>query len=912
MKWLALLMLMTSTAVCLRGQNQGPESISQTSGSQVIRTSATPGVWSSSGAPGISLQAGKVVKLPAASATAAYATDPLYADVSLEDGFVTVEGKFAGHTEIIIVGGSNVQDIPVDVTAAPPSYPPGFTQPLATATGPTTGTYEALYSSEQQQVQNILDETTQGPTLTTQLHVLTATLFAPQPGESRMVLPSAFYRVTTRKWDLTLLDQTVANSPLTVNGSTLRGIHFQSGRWLFHAGYETLASFHGFLLPVQTEGAVGAGYIIPLGSNSHLTPNFYYFYQSGQGLTTGHPGGVASLLYEYRRKQGPQLSAEIGAGHGLAGAVQFQDSKPNSSLMFNVVEKPGEFHSLSINNIPGLQSDLTWNRLVTSIFSNSVSFSDNRLLLPENRQNNLTSSETLLARLSSKWSVSTGATYSAFSQTGGAGDYSISSVTLPENISFDLRHFGASFQYGYTWNSQGFAAGQDFRPSIRASADAFSWTAFAEYQTEAIAVDSLYSDIPGLQAELEALGLTASNPAQIQALLQDSTFLEALGLSPGTQLDLIPSRTEVGGNLNWSSRRAANHQVNLGVIYTRDNSTLTGSKNWEYDASYIRQFGRKYNLSMTASLLDFTVSGQSKFYPVVEVGFRRSFSGPPSFLARHKYGTISGTVFEDYEGRGMYRQGAPPLPGVEVVLDGSERTVTDSVGHYSFSHVSSGQHFVEVNFHSDKPFWFTGPSRMAATIDVPANLGIRFAAAELIAYLKNDADAGVEGAQITVTGTTQRVETRSDAQGRIAVPGLGAGEYEVAVDPDSVPAGYYVEDLKPQRISLQNGTPSRLDFQIRALRSVTGQATVYDTKAGRYVPAAGVPVELRELSRTTVTDALGKFRFSDLPAGDFTVVLDWNDGQVIDTVALPPEPAVVRVEMKLARSQNNAGGSGAN
>jgi len=429
-------------------------------------------------------------------------------------------------------------------------------------------------------------------------------------------------------------------------------------------------------------------------------------------------------------------------------------------------------------------------------------------------------------------------------------------------------------------------------------------TAYVERHTQAIAIESVFSQIPGLQTELAALGLAASTPGQIQALLQDTTFLQALGLSPSTRLDFVPSRNQVGGNLNWTSRQSGTQQLNLGFVYTTDKSLLTTSTNWEFNASYVRQLGRRYNLSLSASQLNVTVGGQPRSYTMAQVGLRRNFSGLPSFLSAHKFGTISGTIFQDDEGRGQFRKGLPPLPGVEVVLDGSERTVTNSSGFYSFAHVSSGGHFIEVNFHSDTPFWFTGPSKTAATINVQTNLGVRFAAAELIGYLRNDAETGVEGAQIIVTGTSQRVEIQSDAHGRFSVPGLGAGDYEVTVAPDTLPPGYLLEELKPQQISLENGVSKRLDFHVRALRSVAGQVTVYDTTIGEYIPAVGVPVELRELSRKTITNSSGKFNFQDLPAGDFAVVLDWDGTKMIHNVTIPPEPASIRVEIKLPRSKS--------
>jgi hypothetical protein len=338
----------------------------------------------------------------------------------------------------------------------------------------------------------------------------------------------------------------------------------------------------------------------------------------------------------------------------------------------------------------------------------------------------------------------------------------------------------------------------------------------------------------------------------------------------------------------------------MGFVYSTDQSLLATTQNWNLTGSYGRQIGQAHNLSLSASLLHIAIGGQPQTYPMVQVGLRRSFSALPWFLSSHKVGTISGTVFQDDAGRGIFRKGMPPLAGVEVVLDSSERTTTDSNGFYSFAHVPGGGHFIEFNFHSAKPFWFTGQSRRPATINVPANLGIRFASAVLIGYLRNDAEAGVEGAQIIVTGTSQQLEIQSDGQGRFSAEGLGAGDYEVSVDPDSLPEGYFLEDLKPQRISLDDGVPKRLDFRVTALRSLAGHVTVYSAAAGEYVPAVGIAVELRgPVTRKTATNSSGRFSFQDLPSGNFVVVLEWDQAEVAQNVTLPSEPGSTKVEIRL-------------
>jgi hypothetical protein len=108
------------------------------------------------------------------------------------------------------------------------------------------------------------------------------------------------------------------------------------------------------------------------------------------------------------------------------------------------------------------------------------------------------------------------------------------------------------------------------------------------------------------------------------------------------------------------------------------------------------------------------------------------------------------------------------------------------------------------------------------------------------------------------------------------------------------------DSLKPQRISIENGTPGNVNFLLTAFRSLRGQVTTYDTIPGKYVPAPGVPVELGPLARRTTTNSAGKFDFQDLPAGEFTLIVGTEDAKVIRSVSLSPEPGSVKVDIKLA------------
>ena len=146
MRWLALILCLTASAYGQSSPDQRPNQHEDqrkdpdedhlqasvtvaTAESQPPPVTAPSSTWSSSGTAAISLRAGQTIELAAADATAAYPIDPLFVEVTLGEGFAQILGKFAGHTEIIFVTNAGVRNLPIDVTPAPPFYPPGFVMP---------------------------------------------------------------------------------------------------------------------------------------------------------------------------------------------------------------------------------------------------------------------------------------------------------------------------------------------------------------------------------------------------------------------------------------------------------------------------------------------------------------------------------------------------------------------------------------------------------------------------------------------------------------------------------------------------------------------------------------------------------------------------------------------------------------
>jgi hypothetical protein len=119
---------------------------------------------------------------------------------------------------------------------------------------------------------------------------------------------------------------------------------------------------------------------------------------------------------------------------------------------------------------------------------------------------------------------------------------------------------------------------------------------------------------------------------------------------------------------------------------------------------------------------------------------------------------------------------------------------------------------------------------------------------------------------------------------------LEYGQYEATVDPATLPPGYALEGDLSSTVSVTPAAAGRLAFQVKAIRNVTGQVEITDPKTGKGTPGVGLEILLTELSRKTKTDARGRYLFRELPAGKFTLSLDFEGRPFIQKVTLPEEP----------------------
>jgi hypothetical protein len=839
----------------------------------------------------------KTLPIPLAGATAAYSVNSEVAEASADQGIVTVLGKSPGSTHVVVIAPSGVQTLDIVVPMPPPIYPRGWVTPRPEGVSNEFGYYETRYSSLPQQLTNILDFSRQGADMTTHFHVA-ATDFFPSSsnlygnlGVSSFALTSLSYSIQTSERSVTLVDQFVDESPLTVGGAIVRGLHWQEGNWIFHGGYTSPAAFEGIFLPIRPEGAFGIGYRYKLTIHSSLTPSVYYLTMPSTNHA-GNPGTIASLLYSYNPSDTFHLAAEIGHSRGVGGSFNLSRRRPGENLRVRFRYTPEHFAALSISNFRGLYSDLTWDRQWSERFGSDLTFTGDRFNLPGFQELTVNGGLQLRYKLDRHWSAFGGATYSYF-RMEVPGQSPLEGMYYPVGAGFNSHYFGATFQHQWSRYTGQDTGGHQWLASMHTGFGPLSFSGYAQRQTQAPALGFLLTNVTGLAQLLNQYGVTATTPQQIGDFLNQYASLINLQYLRNVTVNLTPVREQVSGSATLQGR-GAHPQLDYEFLYDADQSVSSTTQVVIHRATATQRLGLSNDLSVTLALYKTRTTGQPPVSnPLVALSLRHHFNTAPAFLVLEHHGTIRGRVFEDADGQGQYVGSAPGVAGIEITLDDRRRTRTVSDGSYRFPGVPEGKHQVQAVLRDNTPYYFTTPERSETSEDAELFFGIARSLSSLGGEIRDDVNRGIAGVVVAIQGDKSRLSAISGGDGKFLVPRLPDGPYSVSVDPDSLPAGYLIDSPASVQVTTKSGGASRANLRIRALRNISGRVVLYDRKLGQYVGIPDVAVTLNELSLRNKTASDGRFLFRELPSGTFTVSAEYEGQTINKIVKIPEDPAQI-------------------
>ena len=803
----------------------------------------------------------------------------------MQDGLVTLIGRGAGSTNVIVIAGDETVTLRVLVAEPPLIILPGMGR--TDASSGASGYYEARYGSNPGVIHGGLFVSRRDGERSAELTLGGA---APLGGDiaSPFSIPQASFTLRTPNREVTLLDRVISNSPLTISRSNVRGLHVREGPWQVHAGYSFFSTFEHLLLPTEKEAVTGVAYRQPLTSGSSLTSNVFYF---GGLADRGPHGALGSFVYEARRASDVKFMAELAVSRSLGGALELEFDRPNRRGWAKVRLAPPDLPSLTTDRQSGRQVESGWIWQGEGAGVTATLSSRRYAQGPADHTSSVASVD-VQRRLSAGWSIHGGSGMSIFENSAQAASR-ISHLTLPVGTSFSGRHGAAAFDYQFSRETARDLGGHLFRVNLNASAGGFRASAYGERQTQAPTARYIFTEIPWLQPMLDRLGLAASSPQQIAELLRTNAELSAFGYANSIQLDVTPARARLGAGGGWSGSGMRRPQLSANTLFNRDESVGGTSLRAMHSLSYSQKLDGATEVFLTWSALCDGRFGSPSCRPLMFASLRRGLGSGPRFLAP-RAGHIEGVVFKDDGMQGVYTPGSPPVPGVEVVLDNLRYARTDSAGRFRFDDVPHGRHRVEVRYAPNEPLFFTTPSPADVDTGSSVHFGVAQSRATLRGAVLSDGGSGLAGVLVHIVNGDGRTAVRTSDDGTFVQEGLAAGDYEVSIDAGSVPPGYPVRSLEPQRVRVEHGAPGRAQFVLRPSRSVAGRARRFDRVTGRYVALAGVNVEFTPLGQRSVTDASGHFNFRNLPAGQYTVVAKYEGGEYLVPVSVPDGPALVK------------------
>ena len=782
--------------------------------------------------------------------TAAWTVDASIADVSVQQGSITLFGRAPGRTKLIVASVTGERAYDVAVT------PRNGMQTAALQPRADRASAEVRYSTAAREVESTVQATRVDAKRRTEASVRTVQQTAAAAGErARTSIAGASYRIFTRGRELTLLDRDVDHSPLTLAATPLRGVHYLDDHWRLHAGYTAYATYRSFLVPVERQLVAGGGYAVRTGARSTLTPSFFAI--RGEGT-------VASLLYDYVDGERLFVRGEVGysRGFGAAGALGYDGDRDRvrASLRY----RPDSFAVAGNASPRGFFGDASWTHDYGRGSTASASWSATEAA----RARVMSATADVDHHIADDLALTAGASWVAFDRVGTSFSPSV-------GLRGQLGPLGVTALYRYTTahNNEG---GHGGRLALRTSRGRFHWSAYADHQRNAPTLAVIFSERPDLALALAELGISATSPGDVARALREHAALAELGFIDGVTLDLAPSRTQFGVEAAYLGTTAARQQLRLRILRNVTESVAARTTSTIATLSYARRLTESADVfaSWTYWHTD-TAAGDARTQPFAEVGVRRSFDGLPSLLGGS--GMIEGVVFadEDLDGRSDGRGIA-----AEVELDGGKTQRTRQDGTFAFTGVPRGTHRLTARVPDRPEAYFTTPSRVEAEQGQRVEFGVAATPARLLGRVHDDADRGIAGVRVLLARGAQQFLATTASDGAFSFA-AAPGEWQLSLFTDSVPAGYSLAGTEARAVTLDRAAPAQVTVVLRAHRGITGRA------------APRAEIELHPLDKRIRADDEGRFSIRSLPPGPLTL----TSAGIVRRVDVPSGPASLTVDL---------------
>lgn len=235
----------------------------------------SPEIAQTTSGPVLSIRESQQVLLPVSQVSAAYSLDPFVAEAQIEDNHVRIWARSPGRAVIVLVRANDftTTTIQVAVIQAPPILPESVWSGLGSEGQNDKGYYELRVSSNPMQMNDAFEYRT------SRMQAHFTNVLVPGlnlPGSSSVRFPFSYLRLIGERWNLTLLDENVESSPISVSSTLLRGVHFSTGGLTIHAGYTSVAGFQSLFLPAYKQLIFGSTFTRQVSQDSQIGVTGYF------------------------------------------------------------------------------------------------------------------------------------------------------------------------------------------------------------------------------------------------------------------------------------------------------------------------------------------------------------------------------------------------------------------------------------------------------------------------------------------------------------------------------------------------------------------------------------------------------------------------------------------------------------
>lgn len=825
---------------------------------------AGPGMATGDG--GMRLATRERIAVQEPGAVAAFAVDTTIVDVSVDAGRVLLAGRRAGDTVVTVILAAGVRSFRVHVDPGVPLVTTQASVEKRSGVGA-----EARYDSALKRLTTVTTGRFQSGDTTLGVHVEAVRQGADVAGVPRAALPSASITLTTPQRSVVLLDSFVQDSPLTLDGVVLRGVHWAEDGFALHAGVTAWSPLETLLVP-QGERAVTVAKTLPMGA-LRVTPQFAWLPDSRASTHA-----VASVAVEVGSAAEP-LHARLDAGLGGTPAAALDVDYRNEVRQVSVraQARPEGFAALAAARPPGTHLDTAWTERLRESTTLSAAAAASRVAWGTTDTRTASARVELREQLDAHWSATVAAGAGRFDSDM---DVPTRRTTVSAGLAWEGPQWGASAQLRHQALSGAVGGGgPGARVAVHARSDGWRVSGFADVQSQAPTLDLVLRERNDVARALTGLGLAGGSPEEIVAALRDNAgALSGAGFALGP-VRLQPRRTQLGMDLSWRGKGARAPELGVrmlrdhvqGVVGVRSSTLASAHATWRFGESTDVDLAVTRWTLQREGLPDLGESG-------VQLSVRSWFDTSRSMTAFSQ--PISGRVLRDDDAAG----GPVPMADVEVLLDRSRRTRTDAQGRYVFERPGAGTHTVEAMLPAADGAYFTTPSALTRDAGGTADFGIALTGVRLGGVVLSDAGLPLPGVKVSVQGArSMTAVTDSSGAWRLA---MAPGEVTVSIAPESVPPGHDLRALAARKRHVEPGLPVAVNFMVRAMRGLEGVV--------EGVNGAPVTVSVPELSRATTTDAQGRFMLRGLPAGALTLVFGRDGKSAQQTVRLPETPGTVR------------------